>query len=151
MDHEAIFQQIKVESEALEYISGAVERTMAWTVEGEEFSRKLSSVRFITESFQRHLDRLFALEELDGYMTVVRNRRPGLTSKVNGLKRQHDQLRTTVQQLLLQLERASPTDRQNFDGICKDLQKTIGKVRKHNQQENELLLEVVMRDTGGEG
>jgi len=73
MVQESTIQQTKVEREAMEHVTQALERTIVWTVTGDEFSRKLSTVRFVTEPFQRHLERLFALEELDGYMDVVAN------------------------------------------------------------------------------
>ena len=151
MDQEPIIQQSRVEREAMEHVTLALERTLIWNVKGEEFSRKLSSVRFVTESFQHHLERLFALEELDGYMNVVCQLHPEFTGKVNDLKETHKQLHETIRQLVLRLEQALPTDLAKFDVICEELENLIDSFRKHNQEENELLVEAVLRDTGGQG
>ena len=49
---------------------------LGWTVDRDGFTRKLSSVRFFTELYHRHLERLFALEEVDGYMVSVARLNP---------------------------------------------------------------------------
>ena len=48
-----------------------MEVTPGWEVESDGFSRKLSSVRFLSEPYQRHLDWLLALEEIDGYLEAI--------------------------------------------------------------------------------
>ena len=151
MDHEPIVQQTKVENEALGHITRALEVVIAWAVKGADCSRKLSSVRFATELFQRQLERLFALEELDGYMEIVCQLQPELTDQVAVLKREHEQLREAVRKLALRLERASPTDLAKLDAICEDLRNVIHQILKHSRRENELLVESINRDTGGEG
>jgi hypothetical protein len=151
MEQESIVQQTKVEREATELVTLALERTLLWTVKGDDFSRKLSSVRFVTESFQHHLERLFALEELDGYMNVVCQLHPEFTDKVKDLKATHAQLHEMTRQLVLNLEQASPTDVTKFEVICEELKSLISSLREHNKQENELLVEAVFRDTGGQG
>src|SRR5450432_4119227 len=85
-----VIQQTKVESQALEHITQAVEVALAWVVEGDDVSRKLSSVRFFAEMYQRHLERLFALEEVDGYMDDVTELSPELTNQVDQLKPEHE-------------------------------------------------------------
>ena len=62
-----IAQQTVVEDGILKLLVEGLRSALAWKVTND-FSRKLSSVRFITQSFQRHLERLMALEEYDGYM-----------------------------------------------------------------------------------
>ena len=62
-------QQAAVEHEALRHIIGALRTVLDWKPTAGDVSRKLSSLRFIIQSFQRHLERLMALKEQDGYMT----------------------------------------------------------------------------------
>lgn len=76
MNCELLIQQTKIESQALEHVTRAMEVTLGWKVESDGFSRKLSSVRFLTESYQRHLERLFALEETDGFMEGISRLKP---------------------------------------------------------------------------
>ncbi len=62
MEPHEIAEQIKVEHFLLKQIMEGLRITTAWQVEGTDASRKLSTLRFIAGSFQRHLDRLRTLE-----------------------------------------------------------------------------------------
>jgi hypothetical protein len=151
MNHTLIIQQIKTESEALEHVTRALAVATAWDVEGDDLSRKLSSVRFATELFQRQVERLFALEELDGDMERALRFHQELSDHVDALKREHEQIRTIVRKLVLLLDRASPTDRAALDAICQDLRAVIQRILEHNRRERDLLAESLLRDTGGQG
>jgi len=151
MDHILIVQQTQMESEALEHVTRALEAAIGWVVEGDDLSRKLSSVRFATELFQRQVERLFALEEVDGYMDTIRRRHPEWTDQVEDLRREHEELRALVRKLVLQLDRASPTDRVKLDAICTQLREVIQRIMEHSRRESKLLVESMQRDTGGQG
>jgi hypothetical protein len=151
MDHQLIAQQTQVENEALGHVARALEVATAWVVEGDDVSRKLSSVRFATELYQRQIERLFALEELDGYMEQVCRLHPEWTQQVEDLKEEHEQFRTVVRKLVLRLDRASPTDLANLEAICEGLRNVIRRILEHGHRENTLLVESLMRDTGGQG
>jgi uncharacterized membrane-anchored protein YjiN (DUF445 family) len=151
MDHKLIAQQTQMEAEALGHLTRALEVAIAWVVEGGDLSRKLSSVRFATELFQRQIERMFALEELDGYMESVCRLHPEWTNQVDDLKREHEQLRAVVRRLVLRLDRAAPNDRAKLDAICEELQDAIQRLQEHCHQESELYVESILRDTGGEG
>jgi hemerythrin-like domain-containing protein len=146
-----VIEQTKVESQTLEYVTQALEVALAWVVDGNDVSRKLSTVRFLTESYQRHVERLFALEELDGYMDSVALLNPELTLRVADLKAEHERFREAIRKALLRLDQAPPTDPTNFSAICAELRTVINQVLQHIRQENELLVESVQQDTGGEG
>jgi hemerythrin-like domain-containing protein len=146
-----VIEQTKVESQTLEYVTQALEVALAWFIDGNDVSRKLSTVRFLTESYQRHIERLFALEELDGYMDSVALLNPELTLRVADLKAEHEQFREAIRTALLQLDHAPTTDPKNFNAICTELGTVINQVLKHIRQENDLLVESVQQDTGGEG
>jgi Hemerythrin HHE cation binding domain len=146
-----VIQQTKVESQALEHVTQALEVAIAWVVDGDDISRKLSSVRFLTESYQRHFERLFALEEVDGYMESIAQLNPELASQVDGLKEEHEQFRDAIRKTVLRLDQASPVNPANFSVICEKLRTVINQIMQHIHQENELLVESVQQDTGGEG
>src|SRR5262245_18221853 len=90
MDHHAISQQILIEHQTLAYVASALRTTLAWHYEAVDLSRKLASLRFVGQSFDRHLKRLMALEEADGYMAVVCENRPELSDRVDALRNEHD-------------------------------------------------------------
>lgn len=124
---------------------------LGWTVASDGFARKLSSVRFFTELYQRHLERLFALEEIDGYMDAVSKLKPELASRVATLKQEHEPLRAALRETVLRLDMALPTHPADFDRTCSQLRDTIGRVLEHLHRERELFVESIERDTGGEG
>jgi hemerythrin-like domain-containing protein len=146
-----VIQQTKVESQALEHITQAVEVALAWVVEGDDVSRKLSSVRFFAEMYQRHLERLFALEEVDGYMDDVTELSPELTNQVDQLKPEHEQFRVAIRKIVLRLDRTPPVDRASFNAVCEKLRQVIKQVLEHTRRESELFVESIQRDTGGSG
>jgi hypothetical protein len=151
MNQELLIQQTKVESQALEHITRALEVMLGWAVNGDGFARKLSSVRFFTELYQRHLERLFALEEIDGYMESVARLHPELAKQVDHLQQEHEQFRAAVRKSVVRIDLASPAQMAEFDATCKQLRNTINQVLEHLRRESELLVESFNRDTGGEG
>jgi hypothetical protein len=53
MNQELLIQQTKVESQALEHITRALEVMLGWAVDGDGFARKLASVRFFTVQYRK--------------------------------------------------------------------------------------------------
>ena len=150
MNQELLIQQTKVESQALEHITRALEVMIGWEVDGGGYGRKLSSVRFFTVQYQQHLERLFALEEIDGYMESVSRFNPELSTQIEDLKRDHELLRAAVRKIVVRLDLASSTNLAEFDATCFELRTTINDVLEHLRLEQELLVEAFQRDTGGE-
>ncbi len=58
--------QCWIEHQALTHIKEALRITLRWDIPSIGVPRKLSSVSFMLDSFQRHLDRLMKLEEEEG-------------------------------------------------------------------------------------
>ena len=150
MNQELLIQQTLVESQALEHITRALEVMIGWAIDGGGYGRKLSSVRFFTVQYQQHLERLFALEEIDGYMESVSRVKPELTGQIDSLKREHELLRAAVRKIVVRLDLATSTNLAEFDATCFELRTTINDVLEHLRLEQELLVEAFQRDTGGE-
>jgi hypothetical protein len=150
MNQELLIQQTKVESQALEHTTRALEEAIKWAVDGTDFFRKLSSVRFFTELYQRHLERLFALEEIDGYMDGIARLNPELTNQVDDLHQQHEQFRAAIRKIVVRLDLAAPNHLDEIDSTCVELRNTINDILEHLRRERELLVESCQRDTGGE-
>jgi hypothetical protein len=150
MNQELLIQQTKVESQALEHITRALEVMIGWAVDGGGYGRKLSSVRFFAMQYQQHLERLFALEEIDGYMESVSRFNPELTEQIDDLKRDHEQLRAAVRRIVVRLDLASSANLAEFDATCFEIRRTINEILEHLRLEQELLVEAFQRDTGGE-
>lgn len=151
MSEDLLIQQFKVESQALEYVTRALEVTLGWSVDCQGFSRKLSSARFLTESYQRHLERLFALEEINGFMESISRLNPELANQVDHLEQEHEKFRAAIRESVIQIDLASSSHLAEFDSTCAELRITINKVLEHLRRERELLVESFNRETGGQG
>jgi Hemerythrin HHE cation binding domain len=151
MLQQANLQQAMIEREALKHIIGALRTVMDWKPEGDDSSRKLSSLRFIAGSFQRHLERIMALKEQNGYMASALERSPNLAPKVQALLEEHDRFEETMHRLVLQLDNLSPTDASGIDAICRELGELFTKLDEHDRREAKLTQEAFQRDVGGQG
>ncbi|MBI3839522.1 MAG: hemerythrin domain-containing protein [Planctomycetia bacterium] len=151
MDHLAIPQQVLVEHQTLAYVTSALRATIGWKFQGADLSRKLSSLRFVGQSFQRHLKHLMELEEEDGYMSVVLAERPELTDEVEALRQEHDRFRKALSRILRRLRRVEPTDHAAFAKISDDLLALLEKLDEHSRRETDLLQHALLEDNGGEG
>jgi hemerythrin-like domain-containing protein len=151
MANHDVAQQTLVEHEMLKNICGALRRTIGWQVEGDDGSRKLSTLRFIAHSLQRHLEHLMALEEYDGYMDIVAGQSPHLARRVDSLRQEHDEFRQAVHRILPRLERVGPADRGEIDKIGAELLELIDRLDAHSHKETALLQDGFGRDGGGEG
>jgi hemerythrin-like domain-containing protein len=151
MPYQDIAQQTFLEHGMLKNITDALRLTIAWQVQGEDFSRKLSTLRFIAHSLQRHLEHLMSLEEYDGYMDRVSQLTPYLGRRVDALRREHDEFRQAVHRILPHLERVSPTDHAEFGKLCDELLALVARLENHDRKEADLLHEAFGQDGGGEG
>jgi uncharacterized membrane protein YccC len=144
-------QQAMVEHAMLKHICNALRVTLDWKVEGDDLSRHLSSLRFVSQSLQRHLDRMMALEECDGYMDEVVEASPHLAEKVATLKQDHERFRHAVRRIVSRLERLSPTDLSAFGKTCDALRDLLGRLDEHSATETAVIQEAYLQDEGGSG
>jgi hypothetical protein len=139
-----------VVQDAMQGTTLALERTIAWSVSGDKFNRELHFALFQTTSFQTEMERLFVLEEVDGYMDHVCKLRPEFTNRTNVLKMTHEQMRYAIRLLILDLKGISPAEFTLYHEICRQIQRFIRWFRQHNLYESELFLAAMSRDIGGE-
>jgi hypothetical protein len=151
MDRQDVARQIQVEQDMLRHIMEGLRTTVGWQVPGPDASRKLSSLRFIAQSFQRHLEHVLALEEYDGYMDLVLSLAPWLSRAADALRSEHDVFRIEARRLVQRLERLPATDLAGLGKVCDSLLVLLDKVEAHNGKEIALLQEAFKRDEGGEG
>jgi hemerythrin-like domain-containing protein len=145
-----IFEQAELEIQALAQVGDALRAALAWQVQGAHLQRKLSTVRFLTQSYQRYLERLFAVEEHDGYMDVALQSSPQLESKIKKLQQDHDQLRQQIRRLSTQLDHLAPKEEAAFETLGDSLTHLIDDVDKHHAREIGVVQEAFTQDVGGE-
>jgi len=151
MKLDEIAQQAAIEHEMLKHIAAALRATMQWKLTGDDLSRKLGSLRFISQSFQRHLEHVMVLEEYDGYMNVVTESYPQLTERTEKLRQEHDQFRESLGRINYRLERMSAAEVVAFEENCAKLNQLLEEINDHNQRETALIQEAFLDDVGGEG
>jgi hypothetical protein len=120
-------------------------------VPGPDASRKLSTLRFVAGSFQRHLERLLALEEFDGYLGLVRAASPRLVRAADALRAEHERFRAEAGRVVQRLERLPGTDPAALAPVCADLLALLVRVEGHSEREMALVHEAFGQDEGGEG
>ena len=151
MPHQDIAQQILLEHGMLKHLTDAVRLAVGWEMKGNDLSRKVSTVRFIAQSLQRHLEHMIGLEEHDGYMDIVVETTPHLARRVDNLRQDHNHLRQAVSRIMPRLERISHSDHAAFEKLCDELLGLVGKLEDHDKKESALIQEALARDGGGEG
>ena len=151
MAHTDLAQQTLAEHKMLTLVIEGLRNTLAWKVEGTDFARKLSTLRFITESFQRHLEHVLTLEEDGGYMDLVLQASPQQGNNVTGLKQEHQQFRKEASHIVHQFEHVSSTDGDSFARICGELDDLLNRLDAHKKKEVKLMQKAFAQDEGGEG
>jgi hypothetical protein len=111
----------------------------------------MSSVQFTMKSFSRHLLRMMDLEEVDGYMTEVRERKPNLESRVQRLERHHKEFRKRLKALAPEVDAMQGLPDDQFEYLCAQIADLLDRVDAHDVDEIELLQETLLLDEGGEG
>src|SRR5436190_11409979 len=151
MAYTDLAQQIVVETTLLTQLMEGLRATLAWKPQSNQVARQLSTLRFISQSFERHLERLMALEEYDGYLDLVLRSSPQLGKAVDALRQDHDFFRQGVRRIVLRLEQAAATDRISVAAVGNKLLVLLNKLDEHNQKERGLMQEAFAREVGGEG
>lgn len=140
-----------MEHQILDHVKEALRVTLGWEVPAVGLSRKLSSVKFTLQSFQRHLERLMDIEEQDGYMDVVAETKPHLADRVERLEGEHNQFRFEIRHIIPEVEALSEYQSDDFERLCDDISALLDHVDRHDKDEIELLQETLLYDEGGEG
>ncbi len=140
-----------IEHQTLDHIKGALRVTLDWEAPSVSQSRKKSSVRFTLQSFCRHLERVMAIEEEDGYLDVVAEEKPYLEHRLKDLANDHHRFRARIRELAPRLDQVTDWQEEEFCEICQDIRDLLADVDRHDQQEVTLLQETLTMDEGGEG
>ncbi|MGH7138882.1 MAG: hypothetical protein ACREHD_24310 [Pirellulales bacterium] len=147
MDRLATEQQALFEHELLAHIAEALRTTIDWAVRTQDCSSRLPSLRFIANSFHRHLEHILELEEREGYLPATGSRRHvDLHDQINSLRREHDDFRVRLRIAVDRLERLSATDYLTVGEVCTGLLVLLDEINDHNRREMLLIEEVRDRD-----
>ncbi|MEW6249636.1 MAG: hemerythrin domain-containing protein [Planctomycetota bacterium] len=111
-----------------------------WLPEARECFRRLAD----------HLKKHMALEETDGYLREVRERRPALSDEVDRLQHEHAELERLMGHIQHEMDELRPEDNLLIRCCCARIGMLLSYVERHEEQENQLVLHVFCQDLGGD-
>jgi len=151
IDNQSLANVARMEHQILHHVKQALRVTLEWKVPSVGLPRKLSSVQFTLQSFQRHLERLMNLEEQDGYMSWVAEMKPNMVLRVEQLEKDHAKFRHVMRDLLPVVEALNEYQDEEFENICDEISSFLEQIDRHDTEEVDLLQEALLMDEGGEG
>src|SRR5581483_6316782 len=142
MDHHGLEQRTFDEQTMLRQLMDALRITVAREERAGDSAQRVATLRFIVQSFQRHLERLMSMEEDDGYLGWVVDENPRLNRAVAALRDEHDRFREAGQRVLRRLSQlSSAEDRSELDPACAELLDLLRMLDEHREREGGLLQE----------
>jgi hemerythrin-like domain-containing protein len=108
----------------------------------------LLAFRDLFESFAGCLQRHLEIEEADGYLVEVKERRPRKCSDVDKLLAEHDVIREQATALVGALQKAAEGDQALSESVAEDFAKFMEVFAHHEAAERELVLDAFWRDGG---
>ena len=146
-----IARQADVELAILLGIEQSLRIALQWMTRGRGNSHKLSTLRFHTWSFERHLTRIQVLADHGGYMHLITDANPHLAGEVETLRNGREELHSNLVRIIVRLERVSRDDAGGFGKICAELERFLDDLRTHGQKERDLLQHSFAQEQGGSG
>ena len=147
MDRTATEQQALFEHQLLAHIADALRTTIDWALRTQDCSSRLPSLRFIANSFHRHLEHILELEEREGYLPTIDSRRHvDLRGQIDKLRHEHDDFRQRLRLAVERLEQVSATDYLTVGEVCNTLMTLLEEINDHNHREMLLIEQVRERD-----
>jgi hemerythrin-like domain-containing protein len=147
----AVVQHAHLEFQTLGHFTRALKEAIRTELTIDDPPRRLATVRFVMSSLQQYVERLFAMEEHDGYFAELAGTRPELVNRIKRLGDEHNALRKSLRQIVTRLDLLPAEDVAAFESICKEIVVVIGNLDQHTHAEIQLLEDAYMQDTGGEG
>lgn len=144
-------RQAEVEFRLLLFSEQALRVALQWMTRERGNGHKLSTLRYHTSNFQRHLARLCALTDLGGYLHVITTASPHLAADVEALQTERTTLHRDLEKLAIRLDRLSTQDTGEFRQACADLEQFLDALRLHSQREIELHQHSFTQEVGGSG
>ncbi|MEX0586874.1 MAG: hypothetical protein WD176_09525 [Pirellulales bacterium] len=150
-DYKTRAAQCLVEHQIIQHVKEALRLTLAWEVDAVGAARKLSSIQFTMQSLFRHLDRLMKIEEEDGYLSAVAERKPNLAIQVGELAGDHGLFRAEMERIEPVAMNTPSDDLVAMNDVCAQLHDLLGRLDVHDQAESDLLQAAFADEEGGEG
>jgi hypothetical protein len=144
--------ELKAEQAILTHVQEALRIAMKARLNEETAERWHERICFLTDSFTRHLQRMFNIKENDAYMELILDCPCTATAeRAKQLTIEHRRLLVELNELLSEMRLASPRNLANLHSIRQSLHGFLVRLQKHHRNECELWLDSYLVDIGGEG
>ncbi len=147
MDTAEFARRIRDEHEQVNELAEAL-RTQTAVVPRAGTEHWLRRLKDRFEHFRAHQYKHMALEEQEGYMTLVVERRPTLSAQVEHLKHEHRQFAHLMDRIHETLEVLEPTDALVAFDCCRRVDQLLSYIDRHENDENLLMTYVFTQDMG---
>lgn len=147
MDTHELAGWIRKEHERVDEITHTL-RDRAGVVPRANVDAWIKEVSEAFEHFRAHLMRHMALEEHEGYMTGVVQRRPALAEVVERLRHEHQEITALMNGLHTSLENLGPDQRLLLRDASRRIHDLIHIVEQHEADENLMLTSAFTNDIG---
>lgn len=151
MERESISDQFQIEQRLINNTVASLRTALDLKAEEQGAARKLSTIRFVVDSFHRHVERLMAINEHDGYMSYITNSNAEMVPAIKKLRQEHNDLREELGRIVTSLERLSPHNVGSVERAYDSLRALLNTYDDRSQREMHLVQEALLRDVGGEG
>jgi hypothetical protein len=149
-DAKARLRQGLAEHDLIEHVKHALRLAINWDADEVGLNRKITSVRFCTESLARHMQLIMEIEEQDGEQDDVADMRPSLFEAATLLRHEHESLRAQLSESVALVSRQTPDDPAAFAACCQELECLLSRLDRHEAGERKLLFDMYCEDDGGE-
>jgi hypothetical protein len=151
LDTRNVAKQIEVEFAILLSVEQSLRLALQWMTRDRGNGHKLSTLRFVAGSFERHLTRMRVLADHGGYLHFIGDTNPHLAADIETLRNARQEIQANFERIILRLEYVSPDDAAAFDKLCAELECYLDQLKAHGQQEMELIQHAFIQEEGGEG
>lgn len=111
----------------------------------------IAEVRERFEHFQAHMTKHMALEEHEGYLPAVVERRPTLAPQIERLHHEHGEFLRIMEGVHKALENLTPEDHLLVRDSCHRITHLLAYVEQHEELENNLVTFAFSQDIGTTG
>ena len=145
-------EQIRIEADILSHSRQALVIALDAPIELETCVSWVERSRFLTQSFERHVSRLFRVKnKVDGERLALEAKRPGMIDQIDQIETEQE---TMVGELRMLANEARALDADNLANLHAFQQRLVGFIERFDEaheRECKIWLEAWDTEIGGEG
>ncbi|MFO0945787.1 MAG: hypothetical protein U1D30_07570 [Planctomycetota bacterium] len=147
-----IRERMEIEDKILSHVQAALLVALQCPIERSTAGQWLERICFLGDSFRRHVERLFAIEEDAGYMDfIAEGQRPTLGHDADDLRNEHGILVCGLSLAVQAARNTVPVDLTDLYAVQGRFLALLEHFKRHRDKEHELWMEAYLVDIGGEG